>query len=638
MQKTASLIQPRNALVLIILLNLIFAGWIGNQFGIAWDEPNYYLYGERSYDAYLRGLSGRELNSQKNIFFFDLRYYGPFYAVTGWLTANALTPLLNNWHSTDISHFANFVFFQLALIALYDIAKRFMQRWTAILVVLLFATQPLLFGHAFINPKDIPFMTFFLVSMALGLRMIDGFKTAQAHESESNLIPFPQFDLLVAILSALLIFTIVGKDLIDSWIGAVISAIYNAPRASIGGQLFSILSDPSRRLPLDSYIHKAIAAGLDQKFIVAALLLIVVKKIVDEYKHNSTINLTELYKNLNWNLIASILLAGIMLGLTTSIRILAPFAGLIIFGYAFASVGKKSIPNLIVYFSLAALTSYLTWPFLWAKPAANFLEAFNIMRSFPYSGGVRFMGDNISPSNLPWFYLPLLIGIQTTEPVLILFIVGLMGSLWKLVKKQTSSFILTPIYVWLFIPVLLQITFRTNAYDNFRQFIFVLPPLFILAGIGLEEIFRRISRPSVRYSLSILALLPGLVGIVSLHPYEYIYYNSFIGGMRGAGNRFETDYWLTSYREAAIYLNENAPAKARILVWGGSYSIREYGRKDLSIYDFNSQDEINEPYDYAVISTRFGSDLSIFPEAKVVYEVKKNGVLLSVVKKLDGQP
>ena len=42
--------------------------------------------------------------------------------------------------------------------------------------------------------------------------------------------------------------------------------------------------------------------------------------------------------------------------------------------------------------------------------------------------------------------------------------------------------------------------------------------------------------------------------MVYLHPYEYVYFNQLIGGNRGAEERFETDYWAISYREAAARL------------------------------------------------------------------------------------
>ena len=50
--------------------------------------------------------------------------------------------------------------------------------------------------------------------------------------------------------------------------------------------------------------------------------------------------------------------------------------------------------------------------------------------------------------------------------------------------------------------------------------------------------------------LIILLLAPGIYGMIQLHPYEYTYYNSFIGGTGGVFRHYETDYWLTCYKQA----------------------------------------------------------------------------------------
>ena len=38
--------------------------------------------------------------------------------------------------------------------------------------------------------------------------------------------------------------------------------------------------------------------------------------------------------------------------------------------------------------------------------------------------------------------------------------------------------------------------------------------------------------------------------MVELHPYEYIYYNAFAGGVAGAAGRYDLDYWGLSLAEA----------------------------------------------------------------------------------------
>ena len=63
--------------------------------------------------------------------------------------------------------------FYLCTIVLYLLARRWLTKFTALTVSLLFLFQPMLWGQAFINPKDIPFMTFFSASILIGLHMRD---------------------------------------------------------------------------------------------------------------------------------------------------------------------------------------------------------------------------------------------------------------------------------------------------------------------------------------------------------------------------------------------------------------------------------------------------------------------------------
>ncbi len=624
--KAHALIKPWHALAALVLLNILIAICIGNEFGEGWDETLYYLYGERSLDAYIRGMSGLALIPNKHIFFSNLRYYGPFYAVIGKLATDSLSFVLKNWSYEDIWHLVNFSFFQTGLISLYIVAKRFMRPWVAVGIVFLFATQPLIFGHAFINPKDIPFMSFFLASVASGFILLEtGAKRLEIQEKSFN--KKHRFHWIMAVLFGLFILSFVGKDVISSLIGDWVSFFYYSSPTSIFGKLFSLLTDRANQLPVESYIHKAVNSRIEQIVIGILLFLTAAKRVFDEYVSKQ--------KNHNGlSFIVKILIAGILLGLTTSIRLLGPFAGLLLIGYALLIVGKKSIPVIIYYLSIAALTTYLTWPFLWDSPTYRFIKAFEVMKDFPFEGTVKFLGNSYMPGNLPWSYIPLLIAIQLTEPVIILFVIGLIGSVWSFIKNPNDNKKLLIIYSWFLIPVGLFIILHSSAYDNFRQFFFVLPPIFILSGIALDTVCRRINHRAANLVLLVFLAVPGIIGISSLHPYEYIYYNSFVGGTPGAAENFETDYWLTSYREATFYLNANAPIDAKILVLYAGYNVDHNARKDLRIYGFNLEDAIQGTYDYAIISTRYNSHLTILPNAEIVYEVRKNGVLLCVIKKL----
>ena len=52
--------------------------------------------------------------------------------------------------------------------------------------------------------------------------------------------------------------------------------------------------------------------------------------------------------------------------------------------------------------------------------------------------------------------------------------------------------------------------------------------------------------------------------------YQYIYFNTFTGGLPGGASHFgaseATDYWGSSYRQGIRWLNENAPTNAALHV------------------------------------------------------------------------
>lgn len=80
------------------------------------------------------------------------------------------------------------------------------------------------------------------------------------------------------------------------------------------------------------------------------------------------------------------------------------------------------------------------------------------------------------------------------------------------------------------------------------------------------------------------------------------------------------------------YVNGIAPANGKIFVAGPSYIAAIYKRNDLRIYmdiDMNTQ-----VFDYAIITTRYGVDKTDFPNALVIDTIEREGVPLTVIKKI----
>jgi hypothetical protein len=509
-------------------------------------------------------------------------------------------------------------------------------------------------------------MAFFLGSVALGLEMADSFEStspAPANEALTRgetLRRLPRLALqdwqqtspkkrllLVGATGALLVvllFVVLASGPIQGWIAGLVAQGYSASPTSVLGQLFARLAQNSTTIPLESYVQKGLALyrrliGVYAVFVIFFCLACMVVLLTQTRR--------QLWQATIWPFLRAslasltdrrVLLAGLFLGFSSSIRQLGPAAGLLVGLYFLARAGRKALPILAAYFAIAMLVTYATWPRLWGAPLSGYLQAVDSASDFPWEGKVTFAGGDYYVGEVPRSYLPVLLSLQFTETSMFLFVAGLLVAGWEFIQRTDRWLKLALITAWFFGPFCAALILRPTMYDNFRHFLFLVPPLFIFAGIGLDWIMRRIRLAPINALLLVTVLLPSLYWDVRLHPYQYVYYNQLVGGVGGAFRRYETDYWVTSYKEAAEYLNANAPADSRVVVWGADHIVKNYARDDLVISDYRKESRNPEPdQDYAVISTRHSKDLTLYSGAPVVFQVSRAGAIFVVVKRLSPQ-
>jgi len=106
-----------------------------------------------------------------------------------------------------------------------------------------------------------------------------------------------------------------------------------------------------------------------------------------------------------------------------------------------------------------------------------------------------------------------------------------------------------------------------------------------------------------------------------------------VGGVSGADRNFLTDYWYTSYRDSILYLNSVAEPNATILVTGPKHIISSYAREDLNIID-NTEEQVILP-DFLITGSRDNEDQLLFPEEEIIYTIKREDVVLSIIRKID---
>ena len=338
--------------------------------------------------------------------------------------------------------------------------------------------------------------------------------------------------------------------------------------------------------------------------------------------------------------ISAVILPGIFLGLATSIRVLGPLAGLLVIAYAIWSSRRKLkqvIPPLFIYGLVTTLAMLASWPFLWENPIARFIEVFRLMSDNPTQLSVLFDGEVFRANDMPRRYLPFMLAATLTEPVWLLFFIGSASGFWAAFKRRQDpdrrvSLIL--VLLW-FLILLGYVLIRQPAlYDGLRHFMFILPPVFILGGIGFEFLMERFGIFWLRAGLVFLLLLPEPIGILQLHPYEYAYYNSFVGGTGAVFREYETEYWLTCYKEAVERLDEMVSQPKDLYVRREAYIAEYYADEQTTVHELRGARREVESGDYVLVSTRTNEDRSTFRDAPTVLKISRGKALFCVIRQI----
>ena len=624
-------------IILLILVNLVIGVAIVRDYGLSWDEPNIYKYARHSVNNYYNLFRGMPVTPYANG---NLDLYGPVFFILARLFSRFVTMLLPNWSEINGWHLAYFLVFQLGVVSLYFLVHRWTGIWAAFGAALLFSTQPLLWGHAFINPKDIPFMAFFLASVSSGLYMVDSvlplsFGTQEAKrdlvltfqaewngsalKAKKRILAF----WVVFILSILFMVTGLSQRLV----AAMVTTAYQADKQTLIGAWFNRIALNAGQLAVGNYIHKAQVLFSYVEIVYVMIFVFIGVLIFNRsfpltYENGIKAYLAPYIKRVVLNPL--VLAAGFLLGATASIRVIGPLAGGIVILYGLYKSWRKSLLFIPPYFLIAGLTTYLTWPYLWGNAINHFIESLATMSDYPWEGFVFFQGKLLSQNEIPRYYLPYLMSIQLTEIVLILFVFGLFISIWRAFKqKQVEPFVL--FVIWFVLPVFIVVAGNSIVYNNFRQFLFVLPPIFLMGGLALDSLFMKVRGVIFRAAILFLFALPAVYMDVQLHPYQYIYYNSFVGGVQGAFHKYDLDYWGTSIYETSEYINRVAPPGAKVFVLGPVHIFRNYARPDLVI---NS----GERYDYVIINGRQIEDQTACRNVDAVKTIERDGAVLTEVK------
>ena len=660
-------------LALWLVANLIVGALTVHEYGISVDEPNNQRYAIDTLGAYPSFFG--MLYEPK----YDSSYdgHGPAFVTLAALFVRVTQTISPNAFPPDLWHYAYFITFPLTGLCLYWLARRWFNVWTAWGLLALFSTQPLMLGHAFINPKDTPFMFFLTLSILWGFRMADTFAGNEPYVSlerparrlsdrfrEADPQRKKRFvsSLVFAVVVALALILFSGQ--VNRLTEGLVTFFYNAEPNTWSGRIFSSVASSS--VPLEDYVSKALRLfdRVERALFVMGLVFFATdfgllvgnttlrKSLHDAWIQRHTVGTwvrtqakslrdsihvgsIKLWLSEILSAIRSprVLLAGVALGLATAVRAIGPVAGVIVVLYLFARLRARAWSTAIAYFLVAGIVTYIAWPRLWDAPIPRFLEALGVASAFPhFPGRVLFNGELHSARDLPRSYLPVLLSIQFTEPAILCIYAGFVLLARRILRSRLRTDLLLFIGLGFVLPLLALIVLNSTLYNNFRQALFLIPGMFMIAAFTLENLFNKVAQNWLRILLIIAVALPGVYSTVRLYPYEYVYYNSLVGGSAGAMHRYELDYWRISLREMALELNEVAAPGSLIVVTRSAGLLARYTRPDLVIdKPINSILDLDHGYDYIVQVTR-GRGGDLYPEVGSAIVIERDGVVLVTAK------
>ena len=208
---------------------------------------------------------------------------------------------------------------------------------------------------------------------------------------------------------------------------------------------------------------------------------------------------------------------------------------------------------------------------------------------------------------MPFYFYLLFLAIKTPLPVLVALIVGLV-EVWKRRREPGPFFVIFMFVLWI-------VPFSLLGAKWLRYMLSWMPPVYIIAAVGLVRIFRWVSgmvnltwRPVATALIAMAALVfliePAWVAAKSC-PYYTLYLNPL--GLGRTGYFFPHDEMNDmGLREVVAQISEHAPRGAAV---GGAtapvfnYYFHRFGRQDLRYFDFPDQAEAMaaQPAPYLVV-------------------------------------
>ena len=222
---------------------------------------------------------------------------------------------------------------------------------------------------------------------------------------------------------------------------------------------------------------------------------------------------------------------------------------------------KRLLISLILFPLISSVIFFALSPTFWPDPLGRLAVHLKFYSQIgvgtpPELTNYLIKGWNTYPAI--WFL------ITTPIPVLLLTLIGILASIYGLIKKKKHFYFL--LLLWFFVPFLRATIPNTNIYGGIRQIIEFAPAMAVLAGVGANALFK-IKNYSKSFKWVVAtSLIFVLWEVYSIHPNENVYFNQLIGGLSGAKQK-NIPYWGNTfgnvYLQGVDWMNKNAEENAK---------------------------------------------------------------------------
>jgi hypothetical protein len=309
--------------------------------------------------------------------------------------------------------------------------------------------------------------------------------------------------------------------------------------------------------------------------------------------------------------------------------------------HRFAHVVYVLLPGLVFGY----LVMGLIWPWSIMEPGHPFEALTYFSHFFEKPWKEMFDGALVSVPDMPWSYLPTLFALQLPEVLLTLLFAGIVATFVMLSRNEVPArrkTILLMLTLAATLPLLIAMVKRPALYNGIRHFVFVIPPMTVLAGVAfawtmdwLKENHRR-WQPAALALFTFGLLLP-LCEMVRLHPYEYTHFNHIAGTVRTADSLFMLDYWGLALKQASDGLREELTERQEAPPQGRKWKVAVCGPQRPAQVALGPDFTIGWDSNAADFAMTLGEFYCKGLTAPVLVEIKRDDVVFARVYDIRGR-